>query len=392
MASFVVIPAKAGIHITPRHRWNLWALQVKMQSRAVCMEDFKVEIPTTTATSVSLKVLAAATLLAFVYLASTILIALTCSVLIAFVLDPGVVLLERMRLPRWLGSLIMVLVALSLIYLIIYLAYGSIVAFTAILPQLAVRVEELATHLASLIRALRNSATMMLPANAPAAGTTVRLQTESPWLQFLMRGIGSVYAFVVTVMFIPFLVFFMLTSKTQVMRSTLNLFPLERRNHAKIVIEAISQMLRRYIFGNILVALISAAVITPVFGLIGLRYALVLGPLAAILNLIPYLGVPLAVLPPGLIALMEFEHPGPMIAVLLTVVVVHFFTANMLTPLLVGSRVRLNALSVTISVMLGGWLWGGFGLLLAVPIVASLKAVCDNVDSLRPLGDWLGDG
>ncbi|MGH9434182.1 MAG: hypothetical protein ACRD3T_21855, partial [Terriglobia bacterium] len=75
------------------------------------MEDFKVEIPTSTASSVSLKILAAAAVLGFVYLASSILIAVTCSILIAFVLDPGVELLERLRLPRWLGSLVMVLIA-----------------------------------------------------------------------------------------------------------------------------------------------------------------------------------------------------------------------------------------------------------------------------------------
>ena len=354
------------------------------------MEDFKVEIPSSTAASVSLKILAAAAVLGFVYLASSILIALICSVLIAFVLEPGVELLERLRLPRWLGSLVMVLVALGLVYLTIYLVYGRIVGFLEVLPQLASKVGELATHLVTLIKNFRNSAAMMLPANASPGVTTVRLQEESPWLQFLMRGIGSVYAFIVTVMFIPFLVFFMLASKDQLMHSTLNLFPLERRNQAKIVIQAISRMLRSYVFGNILVALISAAAITPIFGLIGLRYALVLGPLSAVLNLIPYLGVPLAVLPPGLIAVMEFEHPGPLIAVVVTILVVHFFTANMLTPLLVGNRVRLSALTVTISVMLGGWLWGGFGLLLAVPIVAALKAICDNVESLRPLGGWLG--
>ena len=361
-----------------------------MLARAVSMEDFKIDTPTTTAASASLKILAGAAILGFIYLAGSILITISCSVLIAFMLEPGVELLERLRLPRWLGALVMVLIALGLLYLTIYLASASILAFLAALPQLATRVKGLATHLESAIRHFRDSASIMLPANSLPATAAVRLQGESPWIQFLLRGIGSIYTFTVTVMFIPFLVFFMLTSKDQLIHNTLYFFPIDRRNQAKIVIDAISRMLRRYVFGNILVALISAAVITPIFGLIGLRYALVLGPLAAILNLIPYLGVPMAVLPPALIALMEFERAGPLIAIVLTVIVVHFFTANMLTPLLVGSRVRLNALTVTLSVMLGGWLWGGFGLLLAVPIVAALKAVCDNVDSLKPLGDWLG--
>jgi predicted PurR-regulated permease PerM len=75
-----------------------------------------------------------------------------------------------------------------------------------------------------------------------------------------------------------------------------------------------------------------------------------------------------------------------------SVAVVHFVAVNVLTPKLVGQRVNLNALSVTISMMFWAWLWGGFGLILAVPITAAIKAVCDNVESLKPYGAWMGEG
>jgi len=65
---------------------------------------------------------------------------------------------------------------------------------------------------------------------------------------------------------------------------------------------------------------------------------------------------------------------------------------NVLTPKLVGRRVKLNALSVTLSMMFWGWLWGGLGLVLAVPITAGLKAICDNIQSLKPFGAWMGEG
>jgi len=220
---------------------------------------------------------------------------------------------------------------------------------------------------------------------------TVRLEQDSAWEQFLWRGIGSVYVFTVTVAFIPFLVFFMLTSKNHIWAATLNLFPSERRQKAEDVIEGISSMVRQYVLGNVMVAAMAALITTPTFALIGLPYAMILGPVSAILNLIPYIGVMLAMLPPLIVGLLRFETVGPFVALVVTVGAVHLLTANLLTPKLVGRRVKLNALSVTLALMFWGALWGGMGLVLAIPITASFKAVCDNVRSLRPLGAWLGE-
>jgi predicted PurR-regulated permease PerM len=139
------------------------------------------------------------------------------------------------------------------------------------------------------------------------------------------------------------------------------------------------------------VAAISAALITSVFAVLGLRYAWLVGPLAAFLSMIPYAGVAFGVLPPLLIALVQFDSMGPFISIALTVVFVHFIAVNVLTPPLVGHRVKLNALTVTISMMFWGWLWGAIGLVLAIPITAAVKAVCDNVERLKPYGDWMGE-
>ena len=151
-------------------------------------------------------------------------------------------------------------------------------------------------------------------------------------------------------------------------------------------------MVRQYVLGNVFVGLISAAILSTVFELLSLRFALLLGTLVAFLSLIPYLGVPLAMAPPLLIALVQsdFTSVWPFIFIALTVFLVHVLAINVLTPKLVGRRVHLNALSVTIALMFWGWLWGGIGLILAVPITAALKAICDNVERLRPLGEWLG--
>ncbi len=348
--------------------------------------------PVGSGATLSLRIIAAAIIFACIYYASSIVISLVCAIFIAFVLEPGVKLMERLRVPRWMGSVVMVLAMLAAVYLTGYLIYDRVVAFVDELPKLAARLKQIAAHIQVFAKNIQQSTSTIIPSARDAALPTVQLQQESPWMQYLVRGIGSVYAFTVTVMFIPFLVFFMLTSKHQIWAATLNLFPVERRHQAEEAIHGIIQMVRVYVLGNMLVALISAVPITIMFATLQLRYALLMGPLAAFLTLVPYIGVALGILPALLIALVQYDTWGPFVAIALTVVLVHFFAINVLTPKLVGRRVKLNALSVTIAMMFWGWLWGGIGLVLAVPITAALKAICDNVQSLKPYGAWMGEG
>ncbi|MDE3181568.1 MAG: AI-2E family transporter [Acidobacteriota bacterium] len=356
------------------------------------MPDIKLDRPLAAiASSPSLRIIAAAIVLICVYYASTVLITLVCSILIAFVLDPGVHLLERIRFPRWLGAAIMVVLALALVYLFVYLVYDRAAAFIANLPALAQRVKQIVEHYQNLISNIRQSATPY-PTGPESSVPTVQIAQQSEgWTHYLLRGIGSIYTFTVTVMFIPFLVFFMLTSKRHLQRATVGLFPEEHREQVETILNSIGSMIREYVFGNFLVALISMAIIAPVYLGIHLRYALILAAISAVVDLVPYIGVALAILPPILVALMQFDHATPVIVIAITVSVVHFVSINILTPKLVGGRVRLNALTVTIAMMLWGWLWGAMGLVLAVPITAAFKAVCDNVPALRAVGIWLGD-
>jgi len=281
---------------------------------------------------------------------------------------------------------------LAVTYLMIYVIYDRAQAFFEELPKLVERLKQITAHIQVTAHNLQQSTQTIMPASPEANMPTVRLQQESPWAQFLLRGIGYAYAFTVTVMFIPFLVFFMLTSKNQMWAASLNLFPIHRRQQAEEVIQAIARMFRRFVVGNLFVGLISAGLITPVFAIIHLQYALLMGPLAALLSLVPYIGVALGILPPLLVALMQYDTTGPFITIGIAVAIVHFVAVNVLTPKLVGQRVNLNALSVTIAMMFWSWLWGGFGLVLAVPITAAIKAVCDNVEALKPYGAWMGEG
>jgi predicted PurR-regulated permease PerM len=115
------------------------------------------------------------------------------------------------------------------------------------------------------------------------------------------------------------------------------------------------------------------------------------GPLSGFLSLVPYVGLPLALVPPLLVALPAFNSVSLYLLVIALVTGFHLLALNVLYPKLVGSRVHLNPLTVTFSLMFWGFLWDAPGLVLAIPLTAAFKAVCDNVKGLRQVGKFLGD-
>jgi AI-2 transport protein TqsA len=98
----------------------------------------------------------------------------------------------------------------------------------------------------------------------------------------------------------------------------------------------------------------------------------------------------LAMAPPILVGLGQLE-PGDLVLVVICVAVLHVFALNVLYPKLLGSRLKINPLAITIALLFWGALWGAVGLLLAVPITAAIKIVFDNVESMKPYADWLGE-
>jgi len=122
-----------------------------------------------------------------------------------------------------------------------------------------------------------------------------------------------------------------------------------------------------------------------------LPYPLLIGPLSGFFSLVPYIGLPLALIPPLLVSPMVFHSFSTYVLLSATVMLLHILALNLLYPKLVGSRVHLNPLVVTVALMFWGFLWDAAGLVLAIPLTAGIKAVCDNVRSLRPYGKFLGD-
>ena len=135
-------------------------------------------------------------------------------------------------------------------------------------------------------------------------------------------------------------------------------------------LRGVADVTRAYVVGNFLLGLLLSVSSAAFFYFNRVPYWQVAGPLSGFLSLIPYLGLPLALLPPFIAALPVFDNWGPYLLVGLGVAVLHLVALNLLYAKLVGARVHLNPLVVTVALMVWYILWGGAGLVLAIPITA----------------------
>jgi len=353
--------------------------------------------------------------IAILYFGRVLFITSMIAVMLAFILEPFVNLLVRIRFPRSLASFVVCAAALAILYLVGLGAYSQLSGLAEELPKYSQRIGELVGSVSQKAENLeqesyqlvmpapkpspppeparkkRRTAEAAVPAT-PGAIPEVRIHAESsPIKDFISVRLGSFYQIMLMASFVPFLVYFMLSWHDHIHRSFLQFFRGEDRAAAARSLQGIADMVRAFVVGNSVLGLVLAAISSLAFWIIHLPYALLVGPLSGLLSLVPYVGLPLAALPPLFVALTAYDTISGYLLVVAIVTVLHLLALNLLYPKFVGSRVHLNPLAVTFSLMIWGFLWDAPGLLLAIPMTAAVKAVCDNVKGLRPIGKFLGD-
>lgn len=337
----------------------------------------------------SLMVLATAAVLTLMYFAKPVLVVVLVSVLLSFILAPIVDICDRLRMPRAVGSGIALLVLLLFCYGVIYFSYNRAVSFMDDLPKYSHRIRETAAKFRQRTEKIQKTAENVTGAEVDDKNT-VRVKQSNNWLDRITEGAGTITEIALMIGFIPFLSYFMLSWQEHVRSSTVMLFKLEHRNTAYVTLGLISAMIRSFIVGNLVVGIFISIVSTVVFAVLGLPYFYFLGVLSGFLSLIPYLGVILALFPPIIAGLGQISSEQVLVIVA-TVLGLHLFALNVLYPKIIGKRLQLNPLAVTVALLFWGWLWGAMGLILAVPITAALKIIFDHVEGLRPWGAWLGE-
>ena len=355
--------------------------------------------------------------IALLYWARVFFITFFTGVAIAFILEPFVALLMRIRFPRSLASFVVCSLALLAVYLVGLGAYTQVASLVDDYQQ------NYGEKVADVVQNVRNSVDEMekaiyrviVPAKQQQKQQQVDLSRQrnkksSPYLvvaptpvfeprppdrlpiaEYLYARLGSLYQTLLMSSFVPFLVYFMLSWRDHAHRSFLQFFEGEDRIVAAKSLERIAEMVRGFVLGNFALGLLLAGASSLLFWKMGLPYPMLIGPLSGFFSLVPYIGLPLALAPAMLVSPMVFHSLSSYVLLAVTVMLLHVLALNLLYPKLVGSRVHLNPLVVTVALMFWGFLWDAPGLVLAIPLTAGIKAVCDNVHSLRPYGRFLGD-
>jgi predicted PurR-regulated permease PerM len=332
----------------------------------------------------SLRVIAAAIILLFVYYAQGVVITLVLSILLAYCLDPLVEFLERCAVPRTVASMIIVLLLCAVLGGVIYGLWTRTSDFAENWPKYSGAWRQTAESIEVKIF----PKTAVTPETQ--APVTALSQRDSELVRNLVvRGIGSLYAIFLEVTFVPFLVFFMLSGKREVWHGTLQLFPASRRTQVKETLEDLRIVLRDYVLWMLVVTAMVVAFSSLFFWVLGLDYPVLTGIVSGVLNMVPYIGAVLAWVPAFMLALTKWQTIGWFLLIAGVLTGIHVFALNLIAPQLVGRRLRLNAVAITVSLLFWGWVWGGMGLLLAIPITATLRVICDHTESMKPIGRWL---
>ncbi|HEY3459111.1 MAG TPA: AI-2E family transporter [Bryobacteraceae bacterium] len=381
--------------------------------------------PSQKTTSIATSLIAAASTVALLYYGRDFFVTLIVSAIFACILDPIVVLVMKLRIPRPAATAIVIGLALIAVYLLSVVVWTQIATIREDLPTYSSRVIEIGNKVNDTLGDLeKKTVEMVVPkalqqqeqqiqkkpqealkarrrrAGLPPAPVVppkpeiqeVRIHTDpKPPIATIYSYVSGYFHVLVMASFVPFLVYFMLSWRDYIGQAVLRLFHDEGRYMAGRSWDSIGNSTRAYVLGNFFLWVSLSVFSGIVFFFMGVPYWLIVAPLSALLSLVPYVGLPLSVIPPGLAALAIPNKFKVVLFVILITAALHVFAMNFLYPKIIGRRVHLNPFVVTVALMFWGLLWGGVGLILAVPITAGVKALCDNVEPLHGYGRILGD-
>jgi len=333
-------------------------------------------------------ILVAGLLTVFGYFASSICITVILAAFLAILFDPLVVQLERLRLPRSLAAAVVVLAGMGLLSLLGYELYGKAAAFAEELPVYTSKIQQAILPISQRIEKVQQSAGNLTNDVQPSKKVTeVRVRESPTWPAYLVRGAGSVWNVLIIAGVVPFLTFFMLSSKGH-MSTRMHAF-FGSKVETDRFITSLNQMVRGFVAGNLIIGSVMAFTTTLVFLALGMHGAVPIGIVSGILNLVPFLGLIFSLALPLAGAILQFNTPEPFVIIILTVLFLHIVSANFLIPKFIATRVSIGPVAATVGILFWGWLWGVMGLLLAVPLTALVKLVADLHPSLCHLSNML---
>ena len=337
--------------------------------------------------------------------AAAVFIPLMLSLLITYALAPLVDKLQEWRMPRWLGAAVVLLAVGGGVGWTGYRLSDSASQLLDALPaaaqkfRQAVRAKPSGGNPLDTVQKAASQleqAAQESSAKAPAPRGVQRVLIERPGFNvrdYLVSGTLGLLTAAGQLTLIAFLTYFALCSGDTFRRKLVRMAgpSLQKKRITVKVLDDITRQIERYLLVQILTSAVVGLATGLAFWALGLENAAVWGILAGVTNLIPYVGSVIVMAASALVAFLQFNGIEMALAVGGASLLIHTVVGNLLTPWLTSRTSRMNPVAVFVGVIFWGWLWGIWGLLLGVPVLMVVKAICDRVEDLQPIGELLGD-
>ena len=355
--------------------------------------------------SLALTVIAVIAVVLLLQLAQAMMIPIVLAMLLGYALDPPVSWMQRHRLPRPLGAAI---VLCAVVGGSGYLLYGLRSEATAIVEQLprgARRLRQLLENdrpaRGSAIQQVQQAANELEKAADAAAPKPMppgvqRVRVDPPQFaigDYLMWGSMGLATAIGQAVLILFLSYFLLASGDLYRRKIVKIAgpSLTQKKITLQILAEIDRQIEWFLIVQVFTSTVVAVATWLSFRAIGLEQAAMLGILAGVFNSIPYFGPVIVTGLTAAVAFLQFGSIQMTILVAAVSLVITTLEGFLLTPWLTSRAARMNAVAVFVGLLFWGWVWNVWGMLLAVPMLMVLKAVCDHIDDLKPIGELLGD-
>lgn len=357
--------------------------------------------------SVSLAVLAVLAVIFALHWASAVFIPLMLGVMISYALSAPVNLMQKWHIPRAIGAAVLLLAIVGGTGSAVYSLSDDASDLIKTLPDAAYKLrlallKERGTSQGTMEQ-VQKAATQLeraasetgAPVPATPSGVT-RVQIEAPKLNvkdYLWMGTKGAIGFAGQLSMVLFLAYFMLVSGDMFRRKLVRIAgpTLSKKRITLRVLDEITGQIQRYLLVQVVTSVLVGVTTWLAFLWIGLEHAAIWGIAAGVFNTIPYLGPVIITGGTSLVAFLQFGTISMALVVGGISLLITSLEGYLLTPWLTGRASRMSPLVVFVSVLFWGWLWGVWGLLLGVPIIMMIKAVCDRVEDLKPVGELLGD-
>ena len=324
---------------------------------------------------------------AILYIAKDIIVPLLFAILFAILLHPVVNFLERLKIKRVAAIFITLIIAFSLVTLLFAFLINQASMFSDTWPQLVDKFTQTLNQIVSGASGYLNIDAQKIHAwITNSISELINISNAAIGKAIVTLGTG-----VMLTLLIPLYIFLMLYYQPLIIEFIRRLFSDSDQSQVNQIVKQTKTVIQSYLVGLSIEAAIVAVLNITFLLTLGIEYAVLIGIIGALLNVIPYIGGIVAVALPMIIALATKSSAWYPLYVMAGYYVIQLIDNNYIVPYIVASKVKINALFSIIIVFVGNALWGVAGMFLSIPLLAIVKLLFDNFESLKPWGYLLGD-